>query len=80
MIDPGRTSRSAEEGPGRSGILDRGLSVPWGSGGSLGERRSYYKRGGIPVPTKQKGRRTVIALRPFPLPPRVPARISNKVD
>ena len=38
----------------------------------MGERRSYDKRGGIPVPTKQKGRRRSMALRPYspsPAPP-----------
>src|SRR5262245_13570723 len=41
MINPSRT----EEGPGRRGSRP-GPSVPWGSGGSLGERRSHYKQRG----------------------------------
>jgi hypothetical protein len=39
MIDPGRTSRSAEEGPGRREFSTGALAFP-GEEGTLGERRS----------------------------------------
>ena len=53
MIDPGRTSRSAEEGPGEG--ARPGPSVLPGSRG--GNAAHDYKRTRYSVPTKQKGRR-----------------------
>src|SRR4029450_13799941 len=47
MIDPARTSRSAEEGPGRRGNLNRGLASSRGSRGCWGNAAHDYKRGGI---------------------------------
>jgi len=61
-------------GPGEQGNSTGALAFPGGVLGTLGERRSYYRRPELPT---AKGRRTGCA--PFPLPPRTPG-ISNSDD
>jgi hypothetical protein len=65
------TARSREvnsEGPGRRGILDRGLSVPGESRGVGGNAAQHYKRGDVPFQLKQKGRRRPDLCAPTSLP------------
>jgi hypothetical protein len=64
MINPGW----AEKGPGRRGILNRGLAFPGDQGGRWGTPLTIISAVGIPFQPKQKGRRTSMALRPTPLP------------
>jgi hypothetical protein len=65
MIDPGRTSRSAEEGPGRRGILDRGPSVLPGDWGVLGNAAHIISVQFQPSKRGAEGRRLCA---PSPLP------------
>ncbi len=56
MIDPARTSRSAEEGPGREENLNRGLAFSQGiRGGRWGNAAQDYMRSGIPFQPSKRG-------------------------
>jgi hypothetical protein len=65
MIDPGRTSRSAEEGPGGRKSRTGALAFPGDQGGCWGNAAHNYKRSGIPFQLKQKGAQEAGPLRPY---------------